>query len=158
MNKKINLYLLLMVFVPFLVSMGMMGNPPALDRAPEPKEKLDARVVDMDGVATEISYVSYDGELYLPVYKGKALITLPFQKINKIEFGQKVMSKRMTKIYFKNHLPEEFAVDEKVLFVGKLPVGTYQIQVKDMESIEFFMPASNTPQQPGNEEKDSHAR
>lgn len=158
MKKNSKFHLLLIGSVPFLLAMGIMGKPPALDRAPEPREKLNALVVDMDGISTEISCVSYEGELYLPVYKGKALITLPFQKISKIEFGRKVKSKRTAKIHFKNHPSEEFAVDERVLFVGKLPVGTYQIQVKDMESIEFTGPLTNHSEPSPNEVKDSHTR
>ena len=69
---------------PLLLAMGILGEPPALDKAPEPKTRMDAVIVDMDGVKTDVSYVSYDGELYLPLYRGKAIVTVPFKKISNI--------------------------------------------------------------------------
>ena len=140
MKKYSGILLIIFFFVPFLLAMGVMGKPPALEKAPEPKERLDAVVVDMEGLSTHVSHLSYDGELYLPAYRGKALITLPFKEIAKIEFGQKSQSRRKAIVHFRNHEPEEYALDESIAFVGKLPVGTYQIQVKDMASIMFLSP------------------
>jgi len=136
MKRKRSALLILMT-VPFLLAMGMMGGPSVRNKAPEPKEKLDATLVDMDGISTKVTYISYDGQLYLPFYLGQALITIPFQEINKIEFGKKVQSRRMAKVFFKNEEEQELLIDEKVFFIGTLPYGTYQIQVKDLERIEF---------------------
>ncbi len=140
MKRESPICLFLVLLVPLLLAMGMMGKPPALEKAPETKEQWNARVVDMEGVETEITYVSYDGELYVPVYRGMALVTLPFKEIAKIEFGKKEGSKRKARIFFHHQNPEMFSMDGKVFFVGKLPFGTYQIEARDMESIEFLQP------------------
>ncbi len=135
-------FYLLIVAAPFLLAMGIMGDPPALDKAPEPKTRLDAVVVDSEGTTTEITHVSYDGELYLPVRRGKAIVTVPFQKIARLEFGLRKNSSRQVTIHFRDGREELFRIDDKVLFVGKLPFGTYQIQVKDLESVTFLEPAA----------------
>ena len=84
----------------------------------------------------------------VPVYRGMALVTLPFRKIAKIEFGKKQGSRREAKIFFHDQDPEAFTVDDKVLFVGELSIGTFQIQVRDMESIEFIRPSPDEDQSP----------
>ena len=133
---------LLFIVAPFLTAMGVMGKPPPLDRAPEPKERLDALVVDQEGLSTRITCVSYAGELYLPAYRGKALITIPFQKISRIEFGPKDRNRRKAFVHFGNQPAEEFAVEDSISFVGTLPIGTYQIQVRDVQSITFMNPGA----------------
>jgi len=148
MTKKPSTRLFLILSVPLLLAMGMMGKPPPLEKAPETKEKWNARVVDSGGVETEISSVSYDGELYVPVYRGMAIVTLPFREIAKIEFGKKQGSRREAKIFFHDQDPEAFTVDDKILFVGELPVGTFQIQVRDMEGIEFIRPSPDEDHSP----------
>ncbi len=138
---------------PFLLAMGFLGDPPALERAPLLDTRLDAVVQDTGGMTTRVTYVSHDGALYLPVYRGKALITIPLQKISRIDFGpQKGTTRRIT-VSFTDGREESFDMDAKVLFVGKLPFGTYQIQAKDMASITFVEPGSDpgepVPQAPG---------
>jgi len=142
-KEKFVLYALIAA-VPFLLAMGFMGDPPALEKAPEPKTRLDAVVLDSEGTSTTVSYISYDGELYLPVYRGKGLITIPFQNISRIEFGPKKSHTREVTIHFTDQREETFRMDIKVLFVGKLPFGTYQIQAKDLSSITFLEPASDS--------------
>jgi len=140
MNRKKIALCSLISSAPLLLAMGFMGEPPALDKAPEPNTRLDALVQDSEGTSTRISYVSYDGELYLPVYRGKALITIPFQNISHIEFGHKDSHMREVTIHFTDQREETFRMDNKVLFVGKLPFGTYQIQAKDLAGITFLAP------------------
>jgi len=123
-----------------MLAMGFMGEPPALEKAPEPTTRVDALVQDSDGTSTRISYVSYDGELYLPVYRGKALITIPFENVSRIAFGPKASHTRQVTIYFTDQREETFRMDNKVLFVGKLPFGTYQIQAKDLAEVTFLAP------------------
>ena len=57
----------LLILVPFLCGMGMFGQPAAREEVPVTKERFDATVEDLDGVVVQVTYVSYDGELYLPV-------------------------------------------------------------------------------------------
>ena len=71
MNRAKTAVFLVLVLGPFLLAMGMLGDPQARNQAPEPEKRLDALVVDMEETATTVTHVSYDGELYLPVYRGK---------------------------------------------------------------------------------------
>jgi hypothetical protein len=153
MNRQRMARFTMIAMTPFLLAMGMLGDPPRIEKAPEPDTRLDAVVLDSEGTTTSITYLSYDGELYLPVYRGKALITIPFQQISRIVFGLKEKGRRQVTIHFTDQSQEPFRMDEKVLFVGKLPFGTYQIQAKDLESITFIEPdaGSTLPERPGKE-------
>ena len=138
MRRKWICFLGLLVLVPMLMAMGSFGGkPPVRDKAPEPEERLDAVVVDMEDVKVTVTHISYDGELYIPVYRGRALITIPFQKIDRIELGKKENSRRQAKIFFKNQETDDFLIDESILFIGRLPYGTFQIQAKDVQSLQF---------------------
>lgn len=127
---------------PFLLAMGFLASPPALERAPEPATRLDALVLDNEGTSTKITHVTYDGALYIPVLRGKALVTIPFEKISHISFGSLRNSTRQITVHFKDHQDETFCIDNRVLFVGRLPFGTYQIQAKDLASVTFLDPHS----------------
>ena len=144
MNRATKTVFLILIFsiAPFLLAMGMLGDPQARRKAPEPEMRLDALLVDMEETSTKVTHVSYDGELYLPAYRGKGLITIPFEKIRRIEFGEKEGTRRQATVFFKDDKERNFRVEDKILFVGKLAYGTYQIQVKDLKSIELIDPKS----------------
>ena len=142
MKAKKSVPYVLIVVAPFLLAMGIMGEPPARKTVPEPKERLDARMVDSEGIQTEITHVSYDGELYLPVRRGQALVTIPFDTIARLEFGARKNTTRKVTIRFRDGSQEAFRIDDKVLFVGKVPYGTYQIQAKDLEEVTLIRPGT----------------
>ena len=142
MNRAKTAVCMTVLAAPFLLAMGFLGDPPALEKAPEPAIRLDAVMLDSEGTSTRVTHVSYDGALYLPVYRGKALITVPLEQILRIDFGPKKSSTRQVTVHFKERPGETFFLDLRVLFVGKVPFGTYQIQVKDLERITFVEPGS----------------
>jgi hypothetical protein len=51
--------------------------------------------------------------------------------------GTKDKARREVKISFQDETSEMFWVDEDLLFLGKVPYGTYQIQAKDILRLEF---------------------
>jgi hypothetical protein len=125
------------LLTPLLLGMGMFGQPAAREEVPETRQRFDATVEDLEGVVVQVTHVSYDGELYLPVFQGKGLVTVPFGKIRKIEIGEKQRSRREVKVSFGDETSETFWIEENVLFLGKVPYGTYQIQAKDVFTLEF---------------------
>ena len=132
----------LMILVPFLFGMGMFGEPAARQEVPVTEERFDATVEDLEGVVVQATHVSYDGELYLPVYRGKGLVTIPFQKIRYFELGTKQKDRREVHVYFRDETSETFWMDEDILFLGRVPYGTYQIQAKDILRFGFTEPPS----------------
>jgi hypothetical protein len=46
------------------------------------------------------------------------------------------------KVFFRDETSETFWVDEDILFLGRVPYGTYQIQAKDILRLEFTPPPS----------------
>ncbi len=127
----------LMILAPCLFGMGMFGDPAARKEVPVTEERYDATVEDLDGTVVQVTHVSYDGELYLPVYQGKGLVTIPFRKVKTFEMGKKEKMRREVTISFRDETREVFWMDEDLLFLGKVPYGTYQIQAKDILRLEF---------------------
>ena len=137
MNRKKAICSGILVLAPFLFGMGMFGQPAAREEVPQTKERFDAVVEDLEGAVVQVTHLSYDGELYLPVYRGRGLVTIPFGKIRKIEMGENQRSRREVKVFFKDETSEAFWMEGDVLFLGKVPYGTYQIQTKDIQKLEF---------------------
>jgi|GEM_PF-1602622 len=132
----------LVILAPFLFGMGMFGQPAAREEVPVTRERFDATVEDLEGVVVQVTHVSYDGELYLPVFRGKGLVTIPFRKIRAFELAEKQQSRREVKVSFQDETSETFWMDEDILFLGKVSYGTYQIQAKDIRRLEFTQPPS----------------
>ena len=132
----------MLILVPCLLGMGMFGQPTAREDVPKTEQRFDAAVEDLDGVTVRITHVSYDGELYLPVYRGKGLVTIPFRNIRQIELGEKKGCRRQVTVSFTDDTGEVFWIDEDILILGKVPYGTYQIQAKDIHTLKFIRPAS----------------
>ncbi len=120
---------------PLLLAMGILGEPPPRQDVPETGQAFRAVMVDLEGVSTQVSHFSYDGEGYLPAYRGRALVVIPFERIAAVEFGQTRQHRREARVRFRDQQEELLWVDEKLLFLGKLQYGTFQIQAKDLQAI-----------------------
>jgi len=131
----------LLILSPLLLAMGIMGEAPRRD-VPETGKPFGAVLVDVEGVSTEVSHFSYDGEAYLPAYRGRALVVIPFERIAGVEFGQTQNHRRQARVLFQDQQEELFWVDEKLLFLGKVTYGTFQIQAKDLQRIRLQPEAS----------------
>ena len=131
----------LLILSPLLLAMGIMGEAPRRD-VPETGKPFGAVLVDVEGVSTEVSHYSYDGEAYLPAYRGRALVVIPFERIAAVEFGQTQNHRRQARVLFQDQQEELFWVDEKLLFLGKVTYGTFQIQAKDLQRIRLQPEAS----------------
>ena len=137
MNPKRITILAVFLLAPLLMAMDMLGGPQVRERAPEPNEIFNVQIVDKQGVTTRVAHISYDGELYVPVYLGTALVTVPFKKIDKIDFGEKKKARIEIAILFKDGEKATFWLDNDILFIGKVPYGTFQIQARDVKQIAF---------------------
>jgi len=141
MNMPRRSLIAVLILSPLLLAMGIMGEAPRRD-VPETGKPFGAILVDMEGVSTEVSHFSYDGEAYLPAYRGRALVVIPFERIAAVEFGQTQNHRRQVKVLFQDQQEELFWVDEKLLFLGKVKYGTFQIQAKDLQRIRLQPEAS----------------
>lgn len=135
MKRRWGYLVAMFVSTPFLLGMGLLGEPPPREKTPETKERMQAVVVDLEGVSTDVDYFSYDGDLYLPAYRGRALVIIPFEKILAVELGETNQGRRQATVTFRNQEQEILGVDERLLFLGRVPYGTLQVQAKDLQRI-----------------------
>lgn len=142
MKTRVLLLAGILVSMPCIMAMGIVGEKAPRTKAPPTARQFAGIVTDLEGVATHVDQLSYDGELYVPVYRGKGLVVIPFEKILSMDFGEKAEGKRKVSITFTTNDVEAFLIDENVLFVGTVPFGTYQIETRHMKRLEFLAPSS----------------
>lgn len=135
MNRPRRSLIAVLLLSPLLLAMGILGEPPPRRDVPETGQAFQAVLVDLEGVSTQVNHFSYDGEGYLPAYRGRALVVIPFEQIAAVEFGQTRQHRREARVRFRDRQEELLWVDEKLLFLGKLQYGTFQIQAKDLQAI-----------------------
>ncbi len=144
MDRRSAFRLFVLLLAPLLLGMGTLGQSPVREEAPQTKKRFDALITDTGGVTCRVVQISYDGELYFPLYEGKALIVVPFDKIASMEFDDKKgEDRREVKVVFRGQVePRKFRIDPDVLLLGRVPYGTFQIQAKDIRKIEFVEPST----------------
>ncbi len=140
MLRRYQLFLWAAVCAPLLLGMGASGERIPHTKVPQTPKRFDAQIIDSTGCSVQVEELSYDGALYVPVHLGKGLVILPFEKIASLEFGREDQGKRLVHVTFQDQKTEEFHIDGNILFIGRVPWGTYQIETKDLRRIEFHAP------------------
>ena len=121
----------------FLMGMGELGGTAPVDKIPVPDKNFTARVVDRQGVETALSNLSCEGKVFLAGNRGRATVTIPFEKISQIQFQNPEGSEVPVKVFLQDQKPIEIKVAKRAKFYGKAEFGTFQIEMKDLRSINF---------------------
>ena len=121
----------------FLLGMGELGGKAPMDKIPEPGNNFSVKVLDIQEIQTLLAHFSQDGNIFLEGKRGKASITIPFEKISQILFLNVKGDEISAKISLRNGESLEITLYKKVKFSGKAQFGTFQIEAKDLKSIRF---------------------
>jgi hypothetical protein len=121
----------------FLLGMGELGGTAPVDKIPAPDKNFTARVVDRQGIGTTLSKVSYEGKVFLVGDRGSATVTIPFEKISQLQFQSPEGSEVLAKVFLRDQESIEIKVAKRAKFYGKAEFGTFQIEMKDLRSINF---------------------
>ncbi len=121
----------------FLLGMGELGGTAPVDKIPAPDKNFTARVVDRQGVETTLSTVSYEGKVFLVGTRGSATVTIPFEKISQLQFPGVEGNVVLAKVLLRDQQSIEIKVAKRAKFYGKAEFGTFQIEMKDVRSINF---------------------
>ncbi|HHL39501.1 MAG TPA: hypothetical protein ENJ37_03240 [Deltaproteobacteria bacterium] len=65
-----------------LVGMGRVPGP----EVPLPDVDFRATIIDSQDIATECRNVSWDGQTFFSGLRGKGAVSIPFEKVRKVEF------------------------------------------------------------------------
>jgi len=121
----------------FLLGMGELGGTAPTDKIPVPDKNFTARVVDSQGIETTLSKFSYEGKVFLVGNRGSATVTIPFEKISQLQFQGLEGSEALAKVSLRDQKSIEIKVAKRAKFYGKAEFGTFQIEIKDLRSINF---------------------
>jgi hypothetical protein len=121
----------------FLLGMGDLGGKAPKDKIPEPEKNFAVQVIDLQEIQTALTNFSQEGRVFLEGKRGKASITIPFEKISRIHLQNLKGDEISAKVSLRNGENIEIQLNRKAIFYGKAKFGTFQIEAKDLKSIRF---------------------
>jgi hypothetical protein len=121
-----------------LISMGMggLGGQPE-GSVPETDILIQANVKDRSGITTSLNQFSMDGKTSLDAWRGQGKLTIPFQHIETISFGEIKGDEVKVEAKLKSGNVMTLAVRARALFYGSTGFGAFQIKSRDVATIDF---------------------
>ena len=134
--KRGLIFLLIMVVAMLCMGMGGLGGQPE-GTVPETEERIQADVKDRGGITTNLSQFSMDGKTYLDAWRGQGKLTIPFQHIDTITFGELKGGEVVVETKLKSGVVMNLTVRSRAQFYGSTGFGAFQIKSRDVDSIDF---------------------
>jgi len=135
MNRGLTLILVLIIAI-FCTGMGGLGGQPE-GTIPETDVNIQVEVKDRDGVTTSLEKFSMAGKIALDAWRGQGKLTIPFQNINTITFGDNKGDAVMVDVKLKTGETMTLQVRSRAQFYGSTGFGAFQIKSKDLALIDF---------------------
>ena len=126
---------LLLVLV-FCTGMGGVGGYPE-GAVPETELRIQATVTDRAGVETDLNQFSMNGQTYLDAWRGQGKLTIPFQHIARLEFGEKSGDEVDAEVHLKSGNVMRLKVSSRALFYGSTGFGAFRIKARNIARITF---------------------
>lgn len=134
---KRGLIFFLMAAVALLCTgMGGLGGHPE-GTVPETDVRLQADIKDRSGTTTSLNQFSMDGKTYLDAWRGKGKLTIPFQHIDTITFGEIKGDELKVEAKLKSGNVLTLTIRSRAQFYGSTGFGAFQIKSRDVASIDF---------------------
>ena len=136
MNRGLKLSLVLIVAI-FCTGMGGVGGQPE-GTIPETDVNIQAEVKDRDGVTTSLEKFSMAGKISLDALRGQGKLTIPFENIDTITFGDNKGDAVMIDVKLKTGETMTLQIRSRAQFYGSTGFGAFQIKSKDLALIDFL--------------------
>jgi hypothetical protein len=120
-----------------LLGMGDLGSQAPVGKIPEPQKNFAVQVVDRLDVQTSLTHFSQEGKVFLEGKRGRANVTIPFEKISQIQFSNLKEVGISVKVILRNRETIELQMNKQGKFYGMAQFGTFEIEAKDLKSIRF---------------------
>ena len=135
MKRGLTLVLLLMVAL-LCMGMGGLGGQPE-GTVPETDVRFQADITDRSGFTTSLNQFSMDGKTYLDAWRGQGKLTIPFQQIDTISFGETKGIEVTVDAKLKSGNVMTLTIRSRAQFYGSTGFGAFQIKSRDVASIDF---------------------
>jgi hypothetical protein len=139
-RKKMNHFIttgIIIFSLIFIMGMGDLGGTAAVNQIPSPEKNFFAQVVDREGIETSLSQFSQDGKIFVTGKRGSATVAIPFDKISWIQFQNPEKGDVPVRLLLKDQSAIEIRLEKRSKFYGQAQFGTFQIEIKDVNSIRF---------------------
>ena len=128
--------LLLLLILGCLGMGGLGGHPEGV--VPETEVDLQVRMIDRSGVITEMTQFSMNGKIILKAQRGRGTLTIPFQKMTHITFGEVNNNEVSIEVGMKSGTVMHLTVWPRAQFFGSTSDGAFQIRASDVAEIHFL--------------------
>lgn len=120
----------------FCMGMGGLGGHPE-GTVPKTDVRIQAEIQDRNGISTNLNQFSMDGKTSLVAYRGKGMLTIPFEHIDTITFGDLTDDELKVDAKLKSGNVLTLAVRPRAQFYGSTGFGAFEIQAQDVYLIDF---------------------
>jgi hypothetical protein len=134
--KRGCLFLLFAVVALFSMGMGGLGGHPE-GTVPDTDVHIKAEIRDRSGTVTNVDQFSMDGKTSLAASRGQGKLTIPFQNIETISFGEIKGDEVKVDVQLKSGDAVTLSIRSRALFYGSTGFGAFQIKSRDVASIAF---------------------
>lgn len=132
-----HLFLALSLLLATPASAGLFGSD-APGRIPVPARDVSASVEDVDGVRTELTRFTFDGEVYFFGELGKAQVTVAFEDVDQVRFeATDDPDWRLAVVKLKAGDEVRLKVEHDRPLFGRAVFGNYKIEAEDVRVVEF---------------------
>ena len=121
-----------------VVAMGSFGGEGALTRIPEPSLSYRVRVTDTDLKVFDVVKASFDGHIYLTGTLGKARVSIPFDRINRVIFEPLEGGEMLALVTLTDGKQQALNVRGKTPCFGLADFGNVSIDLADLRDAEFL--------------------
>ena len=122
----------------FLMGMGEMGGSAPANKVPSPEKNFAVKVTDREGIQTSLSQFSQEGKIFFAGKRGSATVTVPFETISQVQFQAAEGNEIPAKLTLRTRESLDLKVDKRSKFYGKAAFGTFQIDAKDLKTVNFL--------------------
>lgn len=134
--KRGLIFALLAAVALLCMGMGDLGGQPK-GAVPETDVPVQAKIKDHQGITTSLEQFSMDGETYLDAWRGQGKLTIPFQNIDTLSFGERKGDEVKVEVKLKSGEIMSLSVPSRAKFYGSTGFGAFQIKSRDVDSIDF---------------------
>ena len=127
--------LLLSLFV-LLTAMGGSGGG-GFERAPRVEKNYTVVVTDLSGNTLKGERFSCEGRLHFSGYQGMAQVSIPFDKVSTLTFGDKRERKVKVTARLRDGSETSFEIEANSRLFGDTSFGSFQLRADEVKTITF---------------------
>ena len=118
-----------------LMGMGGLGG----GREEAPARDFHATLTDVDGTRIEVERITTGSSAMLEGELGRGRLRIPFDNIERIELkpAGTERDRILAEVKLRQGDPVTLTLRSSTTFYGRIPSGAYQIQARDLRSVEF---------------------